>query len=130
MRQLESIRREAGLRMGFGDVANSVLPKPILIGAPTRGGHLAIRYFTPLTCHSSLATTGAVTVAMAATVAGTVVNRAVNNWSAPAELTFEHPTGRMTVRVEYQASENVPVVYVMRTCRRLFEGSALVRRKA
>ena len=83
MRLVESIRREAGLRMGFGDVASSVLPKPILIGAPANGGDLAIRYFTPLTCHTSLATTGAVTVAMAATVAGTVVSRALNNWSAP-----------------------------------------------
>lgn len=129
MRQLESIRREAGERMGFGDVANSVLPKPILIGTPTKGGDLAVRYFTPLTCHSALATTGAVTVAMAATVAGTIVNRALHNWSAPAELTLEHPTGRMTVRVENQASGNVPVVYVMRTCRRLFEGSALVRKR-
>ncbi|WP_171015742.1 4-oxalomesaconate tautomerase [Devosia sp. FKR38] len=130
MRQLEAIRLEAGLRMGFGDVANSVLPKPILIGRPGRGGDLAIRYFTPHTCHTSLATTGAVTIAMAATVAGTVVARSLNNWSAPAELTFEHPTGRMTVRVEHQALGNVPVVYVMRTCRRLFEGSALIRRKA
>lgn len=129
MRQLEAIRREAGERMGFGDVANSVLPKPILIGAPRKGGDIAVRYFTPLSCHSALATTGAVTVAMAATVAGTVVNGGLHNWSAPAELTFEHPTGRMTVRVENQASGNVPVVYVMRTCRRLFEGSALVRRR-
>ena len=130
MARLESIRLEAGLRMGFGDVANSVLPKPIIIGPSAKGGDLAVRYFTPHTCHTSLATTGAVTVAMAATVAGTVVNRALSNWSAPAELTLEHPTGRMTVRVENQASGNVPVVYVMRTCRRLFEGSALVRKRA
>ena len=130
MRQLEAIRLEAGMRMGFGDVANSVLPKPILVGAPRRGGDLAVRYFTPHTCHTSLATTGAVTIAMAATVAGTVVSTVLNKGSSPAELTFEHPTGRMTVRVENQASGNVPVVYVMRTCRRLFEGSALVRRRA
>ena len=129
MRDLEAIRREAGERMGLGDVAGSVLPKPILVGKPGKGGHLAVRYFTPLTCHTALATTGAVTVAIAATVPGTVVNGALQDWSAPAELTLEHPTGRMTVRVENQATGNVPVVYVMRTCRRLFEGSALVRKR-
>lgn len=129
MTKLEAIRREAGKRMGLGDVSTSVLPKPILIGKPQKGGDLAVRYFTPHTCHTSLATTGAVTIAIAASVAGTVVNAALGDWHQPAELTLEHPSGCMTARVESQPSGNVPVVYVMRTCRRLFEGSALVRKR-
>ena len=54
--------------MGLGDVRASVLPKPVLIGAPLNGGSLSVRYFTPHACHSSLATTGAVSVAIAATL--------------------------------------------------------------
>lgn len=130
MAELEATRLEAGRRMGFGDVSGSVLPKPILVGLPKGGGDVTVRYFTPHTCHTSLATTGAVTIALAATVTGTVLTDLLPDWHEPAELTLEHPTGRMTVKVERQMSGNVPVVYVLRTCRRLFEGSALVRRRA
>lgn len=130
MAQLEELRIEAGRRMGLGDVRASVLPKPVLIGAPCNGGSLAVRYFTPHACHTSLATTGAVSVAIAATLPDSIVGAALPELRFPADLTFEHPTGRMDVRVELdEAAGNKPVVFVTRTCRRLFEGSALVRRR-
>jgi 2-methylaconitate cis-trans-isomerase PrpF len=127
MAGLETLRRAAGLRMGFGDVANSVLPKPVLIGQPAAGGALAVRYFTPLTCHSSLATTGAVTLALAATLPDSIVGSALPEFRQ-GDLTWEHPTGAMGVRVE-RGADGTPAVFVMRTCRRLFEGAALVRRR-
>jgi len=130
MAQLEDVRIEAGQRMGFGDVRASVLPKPVLIGAPLNGGSLSVRYFTPHACHTSLATTGAVSVAIAATLPDSLVGAALPELRFPADLTFEHPTGRMDVRVELdEASGGQPVVFVTRTCRRLFEGAALVRRR-
>ena len=128
--QLENLRIEAGRRMGLGDVRASVLPKPVLIGAPLNGGSLSVRYFTPHACHSSLATTGAVSVAIAATLPDSIVGAALPELRFPADLTFEHPTGRMDVRVELdEEAGGQPVVFVTRTCRRLFEGAALVRRK-
>ncbi|MDF3856409.1 hypothetical protein BDE18_2388 [Paracoccus pantotrophus] len=130
MTKLEEIRIEAGRRMGLGGVRGSVLPKPVLIGAPKNGGSLAVRYFTPHTCHSSLATTGAVSVAIAATLPDSIVGTALSDLRYPADLTFEHPTGRMDVRVELdEAAGGGPIVFVTRTCRRLFEGAALVHRK-
>ncbi|SEO06267.1 hypothetical protein SAMN04488103_11170 [Gemmobacter aquatilis] len=129
MARLEAVRLKAGQRMGFGDVAQSVLPKPVLIGAPQRGGDLAVRYFTPWSCHSSLATTGAVSVAVAATLPDSIVGTAMPDLRLPTDLTFEHPSGRMAVRVETDAATGQPVVFVTRTCRRLFEGAALVRRR-
>ncbi|MDQ1848625.1 4-oxalomesaconate tautomerase [Gemmobacter fulvus] len=128
MARLEMVRIEAGRRMGLGDVAESVLPKPVLIGVPRRGGDLAVRYFTPHACHSSLATTGAVSVAIAATLPDSIVGTALPDFQLPNTLTLEHPTGRMAVRVDRDSATGQPIVFVMRTCRRLFEGAALVRR--
>lgn len=115
--------------MGFGDVRDSVLPKPVLIGAPTRGGDLSVRYFTPHRCHTALATTGAVSVAMAATLRDSLVGAALPDFRLPAALSLEHPTGRMDVRVGLPEGAVDPAVYVMRTCRRLFEGAVLARRR-
>lgn len=127
--RLEAIRREAGLRMGLGDVSASVLPKPILVAPPTSGGDLAVRYFTPHACHTALATTGAVTLGVAATLEGSVLQRLLPPLSLPGQLTFEHPTGHLDVRVEWPEGTSDPVVFVMRTSRRLFEGAVLVRRR-
>ncbi|MCE6957647.1 4-oxalomesaconate tautomerase [Cereibacter sphaeroides] len=129
MAKLEAMRIEAGARMGLGDVRSSVLPKPILIGQPLHGGTLSVRYFTPHACHTSLATTGAVTVAMAATLPDSLVGASMSDFRLPADLMLEHPTGRMGVRVALPAGASFPAVYVMRTCRRLFEGAVLARRK-
>ena len=130
MTRLEGMRIEAGARMGLGDVRASVLPKPVLIGQPRSGGDLAVRYFTPHACHTSLATTGAVSIAIAATLPDSVVSAVLPRLRFPADLTLEHPTGRMGVRVEINdSSAGQPIVFVTRTCRRLFEGAALVRRR-
>jgi 2-methylaconitate cis-trans-isomerase PrpF len=127
--RLEALRMEAGRRMGLGDVRTSVLPKPVLIGQPSRGGDLAVRYFTPHRCHTALAITGAVSVAMAATLPDSLVGTALPEFRVPGPIAFEHPTGRLDVRVGVPDGAADPAVYVMRTCRRLFEGSVLARRR-
>jgi 2-methylaconitate cis-trans-isomerase PrpF len=71
MRWLEVIRREAGRRMGLGDVSNLVIPKPVLIAPARNGGSFAARYFMPHACHKALAVTGAVGLATAVATPGT-----------------------------------------------------------
>lgn len=127
--RLETVRREAGRMMGLGDVSQSVLPKPLLIGAPRRDGDLAVRYFTPATCHTALATTGAVSLGLAATIPTSLVGQHVPNLTLPVSLAWEHPTGLLRVRIEKAQGDNSPTVSVMRTSRRLFEGAALVRKR-
>src|SRR5258708_4413714 len=56
--RLEAIRIEAGERMGFRDVARMVIPKPVLLAPPFRGGSISARYFMPHACHKALAITG------------------------------------------------------------------------
>src|SRR5580693_6254071 len=72
MARLEQLRVEAGARMGIADAADRVIPKPVLVAPPARGGTLAARYFMPHECHNALATTGAVALATACATPGTL----------------------------------------------------------
>jgi hypothetical protein len=99
--RLSAIRLEAGRRMGLGDVSRTVVPKPVLVSRPRNGGTITSRYFTPLTCHRSHAATGALAVATAAVLPGSVASRFVE----PADvcgraICIEHPAGRIDTHLE------------------------------
>lgn len=128
--RLESIRVEAGRRMGLANAANLVIPKPVLIAPAAQGGTLCVRYFMPHECHAAMATTGAIAVSMAAVTPGTVAAALAGPLGMPAVLSLEHPSGRMDVRLERLPGYADPVAFVVRTARRLFEGSVLVKREA
>jgi 2-methylaconitate cis-trans-isomerase PrpF len=130
MARLERLRIEAGRRMGLADAADRVIPKPVLVAPAARGGTLAVRYFMPHACHGALAITGAVAVAMAAVTPGTVAASLAGALRVPAELELEHPSGRLSIRLEWRADQAYPVAFVVRTARRLFEGAVLIKRAA
>ncbi len=48
----------------------------------------------------------------------------------PADVSLEHPAGKLDVRLERREGFADPVAYVVRTARALFEGSVLVKRRA
>ena len=124
--RLDAVRGEAGRLMGLGDVSRSVIPKPVLLAAPRAGGSLAVRYFTPHTCHRSVAATGAVGLATACAVAGSLASEFAG---AAEEIVLEHPAGRMPIKLELApAGAEVPVLRasIIRTARRLFAGTVFV----
>jgi len=127
---LERIRIAAGHRMGIADAAERVIPKPVLVAPASHGGTLAVRYFMPHECHGALAITGAVAISMAAATAGTVAASLAGQVHLPAEVHLEHPSGRLSVRLERVVGHAHPVAFVVRTARRLFEGAVLVKRAA
>lgn len=128
MARLETVRIAAGKRMGIHDAAERVIPKPVLVAHPAAGGILATRYFMPHQCHHALAVTGSVAIAMAVVTPGTVAASLANMRERPQSLAFEHPSGRLKIWLERRRGLVHPVVQVLRTARRLFEGSALVKR--
>jgi 2-methylaconitate cis-trans-isomerase PrpF len=130
MARLEGVRIEAGRRMGFPDAADRVIPKPVLIAPPARGGTLAARYFMPHECHGALAITGSVAIATAAVTPGTVTASLVGKTELPADMRLEHPSGRLDVRLEKHPDYSEPAAFVVRTARRLFEGHVLVKASA
>src|SRR5258706_10244716 len=126
MHRLESLRLEAGEKMGLGDVRALVIPKPVLVAPARAGGTLAARYFMPHACHNAFATTGAVAVGTAAVTPGTVIAEIAGTPKLPVDVIIEHPSGRMQVHLEHRVGEKAPVAYLVRTARRLFEGRVLV----
>ena len=72
--RLEALRRTAGEMMGLGDVSDSVIPKPVLVSAGDDDSSITSRYFTPRRCHASHAVTGAIGVATAFVLPGTVAS--------------------------------------------------------
>src|SRR5262245_27954324 len=74
-KRIESTRLQAGPVMKLGDVTKKVVPKMCLVSRPSAGGHINTRTFIPHDCHSAVGVLGAVTVATAAVMPGTVAHR-------------------------------------------------------
>jgi 4-oxalomesaconate tautomerase len=120
--QLEAVRLAAGQQMGLGDVARKVIPKMSLIARPRCGGALATRTFIPHTCHSSIGVFGAVSVATACVIPGTVAGGIAQvPHGDDILLSIEHPTGEFTVHLELESGA-VKRAGLLRTARKLFDG--------
>lgn len=127
MARLEALRIEAGRRMGLGDVRQLVLPKPVLLAPPARGGTLAARYFMPHSAHKALAVTGAVGIATAAATAGTVAQILAPGAGLGAPIGIEHPSGLLELTLA-QREPGAPVeASLVRTARKIFEGAVFIR---
>jgi 4-oxalomesaconate tautomerase len=131
--RIEAVRLVAGELMGLGDVTNAVVPKMSLISAPQSGGSINTRTLIPRKCHTSVGVFGAVSVATACVLPGTV---AFNLATLPAGhvkvMDVEHPTGMFRVRLEVGGTEESPTVDrsgLIRTARALFDGMVFPRAK-
>lgn len=131
--RIEAIRLEAGRRMGFGDVADMVIPKVGLLSAPRAGGAITSRYLTPHKLHAAHAVTGGVCVATACMLEGSVAHGlAVVPAGNPRMVIIEHPTGHLDVRLETSGSgPNMQVVRagIIRTARPIMQGKVFVPNK-
>jgi len=126
--RIETMRRQAGLRMGLGDVADKVIPKVGLLSAPTFGT-ITSRYLVPLQCHKAHAVTGAACIAAASRIPGTVAARLAGAGEGP--VVIEHPSGRIDIDIDagQVEGEGTPVIRsaaLIRTARRVFEGNVLI----
>jgi len=127
---LEEVRLVAGRLMGLGDVRGKVVPKMTLIAPPRAGGHLSTRTFIPHKCHAAIGVLGAVSVATAASMPGSVATGMVTVPSGSVKrLSVEHPSGEFTVEIEVRESGvGVEVVRssLVRTSRMLATGHVFV----
>jgi 2-methylaconitate cis-trans-isomerase PrpF/tripartite-type tricarboxylate transporter receptor subunit TctC len=124
LRRLETLRRTAGRLMGLGDVSGSVIPKPVLVSAGAGDSSVTSRYFTPHRCHASHAVTGAVGVATAFALPGTVAHRG-RLGTGVHPIAVLHPQGRIDVEVEIAGEgDDVEVrrAGLLRTARKILEG--------
>lgn len=119
--RLERIRLRAGTLMNLGDVTTTTVPKLTLVAPPRAGGTIATRTFIPHRCHASIGVLGAVTVATACALpAGPACDLAE---STGPRYRLEHPTGHLDVEVELDESGAVRRSGLVRTARKLFDGT-------
>ncbi|WP_439586706.1 4-oxalomesaconate tautomerase [Hydrogenophaga sp.] len=124
LERIESLRLEAGLRMGLGDVSNSVIPKPVLVSAGDSANSITSRYFTPRRCHASHAVTGAIGVASAFALPGTVAS-GLARAAGCHQLTVLHPAGQIDIEVELSdagAEISMQRAALVRTARKIMQG--------
>lgn len=130
--RVETLRVEAGRRMGMGDVAQSVTPKFAILAKAREGGTFAARYFMPWKCHPSMAVSGAQCLAACVLMPGTVAEGlALCPESGPATLTIEHVSGKIDVLVDYARTGGFTLhsTGLIRTARKLASGEVFIPRR-
>ena len=130
--RLETLRCEVGPLMNLGDVAGLTVPKMCLVAEARNGGNLCTRTFIPHVCHRSVGVLGAVTVATACLLPGSVTaGIATVPDGDDKTMVIEHPSGSFTVRIVVDENDDgeirIEKAGVIRTARMLFSGEAFVR---
>jgi 4-oxalomesaconate tautomerase len=129
--RVERIRLELGPRMKLNDVAKKTVPKMSLVSPARHGGQLNTRTFIPHRVHEAIGVLGAVSVATACAVPGTVAARIAGRaaGAGPRRLEIEHPTGFFTVEMDVTGSGSdlrVNRSALLRTARKLMRGEVYV----
>jgi 4-oxalomesaconate tautomerase len=127
--KIESIRLQAGPAMNLGDVTKKVVPKMCLVAAPKSGGNISTRTFIPHDCHAAVGVLGAVTVATAAVLPGSIANRyAVVPAGNRKVLSVEHPSGEFSVVLTMNPLKPSEVLRaaLLRTARLIMRGEVFV----
>src|SRR5262249_19814938 len=131
-RRVEAIRLAAGPLMNLGDVTGATVPKMSLLSPPAHGGAISTRTFIPHRVHEAIGVLGAVSVATACLLPGSVAHAIAvtgGTTEGATEVEVEHPTGFFTVTVEVQMSGgavNVTRSALLRTARLLMRGEGFV----
>ncbi|HEX7933278.1 MAG TPA: 4-oxalomesaconate tautomerase [Paraburkholderia sp.] len=125
--RIEKIRLAVGPMMNLGDVTTRTVPKMCLVAEPRNGGTISTRSFIPHRCHASIGVLGAVSVATAAVLPGTVCDGLANvdPDGSRKRVSVEHPTGEFTVELTLGGERERPEVLsaaLLRTARWLFDG--------
>ena len=129
--RVEGIRLALGPRMHLGDVTNQTVPKICLVSPPRAGGALNTRTFIPHRVHEAIGVLGAVSVATACLLPGSVATRVAKLALKRGEqrIEVEHPTGFFTVDVDVTIENGVVEVRraaLLRTARKLMQGQVFV----
>jgi 4-oxalomesaconate tautomerase len=131
-RRVEAIRLAAGPAMNLGDVTDKTVPKMSLLSPPAHGGTVSTRTFIPHRVHEAIGVLGAVSVATACVLPGSVANQVAvipEQAEGSIDVEVEHPTGFFTVTIEVKASDGAVTVTrsaLLRTARLLMRGEVFV----
>jgi 4-oxalomesaconate tautomerase len=126
---VEDIRLAVGPMMNLGDVAKRTVPKMCLISQPRAGGAVNTRNFIPHRVHKAIGVLGAVSVATACAMPGSVADGIAQMPGPGVPIDVEHPTGFFSVTMQMEMVEgriSVRRSALLRTARKLMDGSVFV----
>jgi 2-methylaconitate isomerase len=120
--RMEAIRQAGAARMGMAGSAS--VPLVAMVSSGTGDADINIRMISMGQPHRATPITGAICLAIATRIAGSLPNRLCSANQSPIRI--GHPSG--TVIVDARLDENGIAEYgaVYRTARRLFEGSVVI----
>jgi 4-oxalomesaconate tautomerase len=127
--RLEEIRLLAGPLMNLGDVTLASVPKLTLVSSPRAGGAICTRTFIPHRCHQAIGVLGAVSVATACLLPGSVAAQSARLDPGSGRIRIEHPTGSLdsTVRLDDGPEPTIVGAGIIRTARKLMDGMVFPR---
>jgi 4-oxalomesaconate tautomerase len=131
-KRVEAIRLAAGPLMNLGDVSDKTVPKMSLLSPPAHGGTVSTRTFIPHRVHEAIGVLGAVSVATACVLPGSVAHQVAvlgDQAEGSLDIEVEHPTGFFTVTIDVKPGADGPVVTrsaLLRTARLLMRGEVMV----
>ena len=133
--KVEAIRLEVGERMNLGDVTNKTVPKMSLLSKAKDGGLINTRTFIPHRAHDAIGVLGAVSVATACMLKGSVAAKiaGLEEIADSLDIEVEHPTGFFTVQMEVDQTGGelkVTKSALLRTARLLMRGEIFVPKSA
>ena len=121
--RIEAIRLACGPLMNLGDVSKKSIPKMTLVSSPMNDGTVSTRTFIPHRCHKAIGVLGAVSVATACLIEGTVAyDSAKKGNGVERHISIEHPTGEMTVIGHLNEFGEMKTAAILRTARKLMDG--------
>jgi 4-oxalomesaconate tautomerase len=127
---VERLRLAAGPLMNLGDVTSATVPKMCLLARSQHGGAVSTRTFIPKRVHDSIGVFGALSVATACLLPGSVAADIANvEVSDHAVLDIEHPSGYFSVTLDVRRDgDEVEVEHaaLVRTARLLMRGDVFV----
>jgi 2-methylaconitate cis-trans-isomerase PrpF len=100
------------------------VPKPVIVSEGDDADSLTSRYFTPRRCHSAHAVTGAIGVATAFALPGTVASGPVQQ-PGRRTLAILHPQGRIEIAVAVEGrgdDARITQAGLVRTARKILQG--------
>jgi len=133
-KRVEAIRLVAGPLMNLGDVTNQTVPKMSLLSPPAHGGAVSTRTFIPHRVHEAIGVFGAVSVATACMLPGSVAHAIAKlpaSTDGDTDIEVEHPTGFFTVTLAVEVADGSVTVTrsaLLRTARLLMRGEVMVPR--
>lgn len=133
LNSLDSVRRQAGVKMGLAKTPPEVpgsVPKICMVSrvsspAGSRQTDLTVRAISVGQPHKAVPITVALSAAAAAKLPGSTVENCLQSDDIvdPRGITLGHASGRLTVQAKFDAAGQLEAATVFRTARRLMEGT-------